>query len=70
LLQHWLVTWNKSFHNTQKKLAEFATAMEIALREALGSDMPAPSRKQSKKSRKRKNKRRRQDDILSRTLHA
>ena len=48
---------------------EFATAMEIAMREALGSDAP-PSRKQSKKSRKRKNKRRRQDDILSRTLHA
>lgn len=47
---------------------EFATAMEIALREALGSD--APARKQSKKSRKRKSKRRRQDDILSRTLHA
>ncbi len=48
---------------------EFATAMEIALREALGSDAPS-SRKQSKKSRKRNKKRRRQDDILSRTLHA
>lgn len=48
---------------------EFATAMEIALREALGSNAPS-SRKQSKKSRKRNKKRGRQDDILSRTLHA
>ena len=56
-------------YDEEEEQEEFATAMEIALREALGSDMP-PSRKQSKKSRKRKNKRRRQDDILSRTLHA
>lgn len=59
----------ESYVEEEEEQEEFATAMEIALREALGSDMPA-SRKQSKKSRKRKNKRRRQDDILSRTLHA
>lgn len=59
----------ESYVEEEEEQEEFATSMEIALREALGSDMP-PSRKQSKKSRKRKNKRRRQDEILSRTLHA
>ncbi len=50
---------------------EFATAMEIAMREALGDDDDFRNRKQSKKSRKRNKKRSdRQDDILSRTLHA
>ncbi len=58
----------EAYEEEEEEQEEFATAMEIALREALGSD--APARKQSKKSRKRKSKRRRQDDILSRTLHA
>lgn len=69
-----------TYKEVQKSLAveeedeeeeEFATAMEIALREALGDDDHFRARKQSKKSRKRNKKRSdRQDDILSRTLHA
>ncbi len=59
----------ESYQEEEEEHEEFVTAMELALREALGSDMP-PSKKQSKKSRKRNKKRRRQDDLLSRTLHA
>ena len=59
----------ESYDDDEEEEEEFATAMEIALREALGSDAPT-GRKQSKKSRKRNKKRGRQDDILSRTLHA
>lgn len=49
---------------------EFQTAMEIALRQALGSE--APSRGRKKKKDKRKNRRNRmrsqQDELLNRTL--
>jgi predicted RNA-binding protein with RPS1 domain len=48
---------------------EMPTAMEFALRQAMGDSMPARSTKGSKKKRKRQGKNReQQDDILSRTL--
>ncbi len=50
---------------------EFQTAMEIALRQALGTNAPARGKKKKKKDR-RKNRRQRmrsqQDDLLDRTL--
>lgn len=48
---------------------EMPTAMEFALRQAMGDSMPARSTKGNKKKRKRQGKNReQQDDILSRTL--
>ncbi|MEM7332157.1 MAG: S1 RNA-binding domain-containing protein [Chloroflexota bacterium] len=51
---------------------EFQTAMEIALRQALGTNAPTRSKKQKKKDRKRNRRQRmrnQQDDLLDRTLH-
>lgn len=54
---------------------EVPTAMELALRQALGDDMPSSSgrqrgRKANKKRRKHQDKMRaQQDDLLNRTLH-
>ena len=59
----------------EEEFDEVPTAMEFALRQALGEDMPSPdnrrrSRKQGKKRRKReKNMRAQQEDLLDRTLH-
>ena len=48
---------------------DMPTAMEFALRQAMGDSMPARSTKGSKKKRKRQGRNReQQDDILSRTL--
>lgn len=50
------------------------TLMEVALREAMGDELPAPrSRQRSRKSRKRKRQQQRQqqlDDIISRTIES
>lgn len=47
---------------------EMPTAMEIALRQAMGTNDNMPTRKKGKKSRKNRRRRHDQDDILSRTL--
>ena len=48
---------------------EIPTAMELALRQALGSNMPVSrSKKSSKKRRRRKKQRSQQEEILYRTL--
>lgn len=48
---------------------DMPTAMEFALRQAMGEALPARQKKGSKKSRRRQNKNRdQQEDILSRTL--
>lgn len=68
------------FEATQQDVYEFEeeepneampTAMEFALRQALGDDMPAPSRnrKGGGKRRRKEKTRAQQDDIISRTLH-
>lgn len=44
------------------------TLMEIALREAMGDDLPWPTRKGSRKKRQRRSRQREQDEIISRTL--
>ena len=49
---------------------EMPTAMELALRQAMGDDMPARIKKRGGKKKRRRGKRRdQQDDILNRTLH-
>ena len=48
---------------------DMPTAMEFALRQAMGDDMPPPRKRGGKKKRRRQAKNReQQDDILSRTL--
>ena len=48
---------------------EMPTAMEFALRQAMGDSMPAPKKRGGKKKRRRQAKNReQQEDILSRTL--
>ena len=48
---------------------EMPTAMEFALRQAMGEDMPVRIKKQGgKKRRKQSKNRNQQEDILSRTL--
>ncbi len=47
---------------------DLPTAMEIALRRAMGDDAPAPVRGKGRKRRKRKKMREQQEDILNRTL--
>ncbi|WP_420642489.1 S1 RNA-binding domain-containing protein [Candidatus Leptofilum sp.] len=50
---------------------DMPTAMELALRQAMGDDMPVRIKKQGGKKKRRRGKRReQQEDILSRTLHA
>lgn len=58
----------------EDEFEEVPTAMEFALRQALGDDYPPTSnnrrRKQSKKSKKRQRRmRNQQDELLDRTLH-
>jgi ribosomal protein S1 len=47
---------------------EMPTAMELALRQAMGDSLP-PKKQSGKKKRKRGKRREQQEDILSRTLH-
>ncbi|GJM40568.1 MAG: hypothetical protein DHS20C20_08500 [Ardenticatenaceae bacterium] len=50
---------------------DMPTAMELALRQAMGDDMPVRIKKQGGKKKRRRGKRRnQQEDILNRTLHA
>ncbi len=50
---------------------DLPTAMEIALRQAMGNDMPTKrQRKQDKRRRNQERTRRQQDELLSRTLSA
>ncbi|MCA9924730.1 MAG: S1 RNA-binding domain-containing protein [Anaerolineales bacterium] len=56
----------------EEEIDDMPTAMEIALRAAMGDSFPPP--KQSKRERRRKNRRRdkmrnQQEDLLDRTLH-
>ena len=50
----------------EEDLFEMPTAMEIAMRRAMGERIP---RRQKGKKRDKRNRRRHQEDILSRTLH-
>ncbi len=52
----------------EEDMEEAPTAMEIALRRAMGSDFKAADQKEGKGKRKRKRTRQQQDDILNRTL--
>lgn len=55
-------------YEDEEEVGEVPTAMEIALRRALGNDAPAPRGKKSHKNKRRKKNRTKQEDILSRTL--
>lgn len=62
----------EAFVEFEEEDDDMPTAMEIALRQAMGDDMP--TKKQSKRDRRRKRNRRdrmrnQQEDILDRTLH-
>ncbi|MCP5100724.1 MAG: S1 RNA-binding domain-containing protein [Chloroflexi bacterium] len=59
------------FEYEEEENDDMPTAMEIALRAAMGDDMP-PHRKKGKKGRKQRRRRERsrmQDEIMDRTLH-
>ncbi|NKQ37095.1 MAG: S1 RNA-binding domain-containing protein [Chloroflexi bacterium] len=57
------------FAEEEEDEGDVPTAMELALRQALGNDMPASRSKKSNKKRRRREKRRaQQEEILNRTL--
>jgi small subunit ribosomal protein S1 len=59
----------ESYDDFEEEEEEMPTAMEIALRKAMGDSDPIPGKPKSRKQRKSKKKmRKQQDDILSRTL--
>lgn len=59
-------------YNEEEEMEEIPTAMEFALRQALGDDMPPKQdsrRRKGKKRRRRDRMREEQDDLLERTMY-